>query len=188
MSTNSSKQQTSKDALAFIEKNKETYLEFLHKTFVGQFPYVCDYASDILISFIREKFGVGEIIIGYYHPTYEMPHMWAQIGWKTIDFTYFQFIIEKNWLKKENDQYKSHNNKRDLYEKWIESYQQSYLLNTSLCKDLMEEKRIQPSLCTYAKGKSFKEYLTKIKKLKNQQCLEKIIYENMSNQFQTLVS
>lgn len=97
-----------KEALEFISKNKYFYLEWLSKR--EGFPHICTIASDVLGSYINEKFGENTAILhfGWFetfnedllswdnkHDIWINPfHAFLTIDDRIIDFTTMQFTTD----------------------------------------------------------------------------------------------
>jgi hypothetical protein len=88
------------EAKDFIEEIKEDFLYFLKEN-IRSYPICCDRATHILIPYIKEKFGIGQIKAGFFVEGENVNfHVWGQIDEEIIDFTYFQFLIDKQTIKK----------------------------------------------------------------------------------------
>ena len=125
-------------ALQFIEDIKEEYLFFLYKTF-HFFPYCCDIASQILLSYIQSRYGVGKIEAGYYGKPSEF-HTWGRINDVIVDFTFVQFLKDEDTifeLSKNKDQH-------SLYKELVTNHYSSHCLPSEHTKHIYKLDEINP--------------------------------------------
>lgn len=142
------------EVLDFLDNYRDTYLQFLRNMF-DYFPFCCDMSSQILFSYIQEKFGVGQVIGGYYKDESQF-HSWGKIDNLIIDFTYFQFLEDELMI----EELSQRNIGEYLYLELITKYQESHILPEKFHSDLIEVDTIRCAFTEIAKEFSnFDDYL-----------------------------
>ena len=156
------KKELTQEILAFIEENKEIYLEFL--TNFNGFPYICDYSSEILGAYLSSKFNTEIYMIeGNFDYNEDLGHYWIEIDNTIVDFTLSQFFISsKAYEVAIND---------NLLYKLIENTTPFPLINDKIWKDryeYLDEISLSQELIDIANlSNSFNEYLNNVKPLYN---------------------
>lgn len=164
------------EVLDFLEEIKVIYLDWLRINNSVAFPRCCFTASEVLGSYLQERFGVGNIYVCKYSNVKDneekeefgenaFVHMRINIDNEIIDFTYFQFLEKEDKLK----EYATTLTAEDLYDKCISELQGHYLFNDTnrkIIEHCSEEFMIQPRFNGFVKNRDFKAYLKYLERLK----------------------
>lgn len=137
-------------ALEFLEKNKVLFLDWLRKT-SPDFPYSCSFASEVLSSYLQEKYNVGECTFGRYKEP-NRGHSWVEIEDTIVDFTLFQFVFGKDDLSEEMSA-------EELYQKFITDIQGSFIIGEVICDMFYSDFRVEPRYKGLVQSDNFEKYL-----------------------------
>ena len=155
-------QNTATEIKCFIDNVKEDFLYFLKEN-IRSYPVCCDRSTQILMAYIKGKFGMGEIKVGFYFEgENKYFHVWGKIGDEIIDFTYFQFLLDKRKIKELSDT----DNVNKLYDSKVKNSYESVFLKEEYKAKLQEKKTVKTNE-TYEeiakKSKDFHSYLNHFK-------------------------
>lgn len=146
------------NAIQFIESHQSMFFHWLYKTAPKEFPRVCEYASDVLGSWLYHQFPDEQIEVhsGLYDG---WSHAWIEVNGQTIvDFTITQFLGGMDQKEEEglSDEL--------FYERYFLAYQPSPFFYSQLASLYTVEEGLV--LCRYdeakwhlAQGLSFETYL-----------------------------
>lgn len=86
-----------RNALDFIQSYKEMFFRYLYHCNPEHFPRVCDFASDVLGSYLTVHFSHQniDVIEGLYDGWH---HCWIEVDGSIVDFTVIQFLSKKHGI------------------------------------------------------------------------------------------
>ncbi len=173
--------------IQFIEDNKELFFKFLVQTQKDLFPFVCTPSSEVLFSYIYDKFPEAKCLLGDFTTNWKWCesydefednalHCWIKYEDIIVDFTLFQFsdkweegmddeendAIIKDWLNNEISF-------QHMYHILVKPYQESFIITQ---KDInfcwfSPYESLKPRFHQIAKNRTFEEYLNILSEFKD---------------------
>jgi len=139
----------------FINEIKEDYFSWLKDTCLDDFPRVCDLSSDVLSSYLINKY--PEENVKFIRGRFDIwSHYWVEINGKILDFTVIQFLNKSDNLPKFDL------SNSDYYQKYFEKYLDSPFVSENLYS---RYKKYEEVKCSYIdltnKSIKFNNYLKK---------------------------
>lgn len=148
------------NAVQFIEENQAMFFHWLFKTAPRDFPRVCEYAADVMGSWIYHQFPDEQIEVqsGLYDG---WSHAWIEVNGQIIDLTITQFLGGMNQDEVEGL------SDEEFYNRYFLAYQSSPVIKGQLADHYQVEEGLV--LCQYDQAKwhqnqqlSFEVYLQEI--------------------------